>query len=83
MDDGMAIFLGVFGILAWLLSGGIFAVSTSAVHEIEALIAVLIGTVAFGAVGMIEASHDLRDKLLASSRQHPAPVAPVFLPRPQ
>jgi UDP-N-acetylmuramyl pentapeptide phosphotransferase/UDP-N-acetylglucosamine-1-phosphate transferase len=56
----MRIFVGVVGILALFAAAYVFAAAQSAVHEIEAFIAVLIGVTGLGSAGIMERLEDVR-----------------------
>lgn len=68
----MQILLGLVGVAAWLFCILVFQNSKSAVHEIEALIAGLIGTTAIGLAGVINAVHSLKPKPVAAAIALPA-----------
>jgi len=71
------VFLLLLTIGGFGLGGLIFGVATSAVHEIEALICFLIGTVALGfsvAVGVLEA---VRDEVEVSTKMRASTPPPV------
>ena len=78
----MVILMGLVGIVSWLFGMYVFSIAGSAVHEIEALIALLMGTVALGLAGVIEATQSLKNSILATRRAEPGGDAAAVSPPP-
>lgn len=76
----MMILMVLVGAIAWLFGFFVLSHALSAVHEIEALIALLLGTVAFGFAGAIDATKDLKKAVLAMNAPVDVANAP---PRPK
>ena len=77
----MTILMVLVGSAAWLFGFFVLSHAMSAVHEIEALIALLLGTVAFGSAGIIDSVRDLKKAMAARTVQAGAEEAEPPKPR--